>query len=80
MNNCERTERMELMEKLAQGLREVADKKGMTKQELSSLTGIDIVFINKYFDGKVLPTFKNICNICFALDCKIGDLINTKNK
>ena len=51
--------------------------KGVTQEELSTLTGISQTQISKYFTGKTSPSFYNVDKIAKALNCSVERLLYT---
>ena len=55
------------------------DEKGITRYQLSKLTGIGYPIIDKYYKNKVVRYDSYLLDkICAALDCDISDLIEYK--
>ena len=51
---------------------------GMNQDELSELTGISRVSINKYINGKAIPNTYNLDKIAWALRCSTSELTNIR--
>lgn len=48
--------------------------RGVSEMELSDRTGISVVTLSQYRNGKTLPTLKNLRKLADALDCTPNDL------
>lgn len=55
-------------------LRKIMNRKFMSQTELSEKTGISRIVLNKYINGKNMPSFYNLDKIAKALKCSIDDL------
>ena len=51
---------------------------GMTRSRLSDLTGISIVTLSKYMNGKAIPSGYNLERIARALKCSIAELTGVR--
>lgn len=71
---------LEFMNEIAEGLQEVSKRRGISQRELSRRTGIDGSIINRYFNGKIMPSLKNLHNICYALKCDMYDIVMILDK
>ncbi len=57
-------------------LKEIMDKKGVTRYRLSQMTGIQYPIIDKYYKDKVSRYDSYVLDrICAALQCDITDLL-----
>lgn len=58
-------------------LKEVLERRGMTRNKLSELTGIRYYTINRYFkDEQVEKVDLDILSrICYVLDCQVDDIL-----
>lgn len=65
---------------LADYLRKLKDKKNITNQELSDLSGVPIGTINRIMAGQTdNPNFQTICDIVIALDGSLDNLVGIKS-
>ena len=65
---------------LADYLRKLKDKKIITNQELSDLSGVPIGTINRIMAGQTdNPNFQTICDIVIALDGSLDNLVGIKS-
>ena len=65
---------------LADYLKMLKDKKNVTNQELSDLSGVPIGTINRIMAGQTdNPNFQTICDIVIALDGSLDDLVGIKS-
>lgn len=71
---------VELIREFGENLKYELDDAWMTQKELSEETGISEATISKYINGSVMPTFKNVLNIAYALNCSIYDLVTEGEK
>ena len=60
----------------AKKLKEIRDKKGMSKGQLSSLAGCDMSYIGKIERGEKYPTLKTIAKLAVALEIHAKDLFD----
>lgn len=58
----------------AKKLKEIREKKGLSKGQLSSLVGCDMSYIGKIERGEKYPTLKTIAKFAVALDVPAKDL------
>ena len=58
----------------AKKLKEIREKKGLSKGQLSSLAGCDMSYIGKIERGEKYPTLKTIAKIAVALEVPAKDL------
>jgi len=57
-------------------LKEVLDKRNMTRYELAKRTGTQFPVIDRYYKNKISRYDKDlILRICLALDCEVSDII-----
>lgn len=63
----------ECKHELGMRLRHIMLCRGMSEQELSEKTGIHVVVLSRYINGKTTPSFYNIDKIAKALKCSIDD-------
>ena len=58
-------------------LAEVLESRGITRNKLSSLTGIKYEIIDRYYQGKniSMADLNFSAKVCYCLDCKIEDLL-----
>lgn len=60
-------------------LKEVMDNKNISKNRLSVLTGIKFDTIQKYYNGNVYRIDVDVlAKFCYALDCKVQDIVEYK--
>lgn len=67
---------IEFMRRFGNNLRDVLEDCWMTQKELSEETGISESTISRYVRGEMMPTFKNIVNIKYALNCEWDELVD----
>lgn len=60
----------------AKKLKEIREKKGLSKGQLSSLVGCDMSYIGKIERGEKYPTLKTIAKFAVALDVPAKDLFD----
>lgn len=68
---------MELLNAFASNLKYVMEYEGITQSELARKSGLSKSTICMYTKAKRMPSMAAIYNICFALNCRIDDLIPT---
>lgn len=57
-------------------LAEIMDSRGMTRNQLSRLTGTRYEVIHKWYGGKVEKLDLDVlARICYVLDCEVSDLL-----
>ena len=57
-------------------LAEIMDSRGMTRNQLSRLTGTRYEVIHKWYGGKVEKLDMDVlARICYVLDCEVSDLL-----
>ena len=57
-------------------LAEIMDSRGMTRNQLSRLTGTRYEVIHKWYGGKVKKLDLDVlARICYVLDCEVSDLL-----
>lgn len=62
--------------KIVINIREIMDKKGITRYHLSRITNTRFEVVNKWYNGKVERIDADIlARFCYALDCNVGDII-----
>lgn len=72
--------KIEFANEISENLRELAKTRGIAQRELSRRTGINSSLINKYFNGKALPSFKNVITICHVLGCELSEIVTIRDK
>ena len=60
----------------AKKLKEIREKKGLSKGQLSSLAGCDMSYIGKIERGEKYPTLKTIAKIAVALEVPAKNLFD----
>lgn len=61
-------------------LAEVLDSRGITRNRLSTLTGIKYEVVDRYYQGRIERVDLDlIAKICYVLDCNIADLLEYKS-
>lgn len=68
---------IELLNVFASNLKYIMEYEEITQSELARKSGLSQSAINKYLNANRMPNLKAIVNICYALDCRIDDLIPT---
>ena len=61
-------------------LRELIVYSGMTQKELADASGLSEITINKYINGRTMPSVKGLLNLVYALNCDFTDLIDFGDK
>lgn len=57
-------------------LKEVLDKKGISKTQLAKRTGLQHTIINRYVSGNAIRYDSDVlAKLCYVLDCKLSDII-----
>lgn len=58
-------------------VRDVMDKRGMTRNKLSNLTGLVYNSINRYYQGAPITSVDMdiLARLCFVLECEIQDIL-----
>lgn len=57
-------------------LAEIMDNRGMTRNQLSRLTGTRYEVIHKWYSGKVEKLDLDVlARICYVLECEVSDLL-----
>ena len=57
-------------------LSEIINKRGITRNQLSTLTGVKYAVIDRYYKNKVERVDLDLlAKVCFVLNCQIGDLL-----
>lgn len=60
-------------------LQEYLDKHNITRNALSMATGIRYDVIDRYYKGQIMRIdLDNLAKICYALECKLSDIIEYK--
>lgn len=67
---------IELMQKIGSNLKNMLKECIMTQKELAKYSGIDKSTISRYVNGELMPSVKNLINICDVLDCELDELID----
>lgn len=66
---------LEVMRDFGFNLKAKLQEYQMTQKELSDETGISKPTISGYVNSTHMPSFKNVLNIAYALECDISELI-----
>ena len=74
MNNKNYISEDEFRRKVGMIIKQMLTDKGMTQKELSLITGISIVSINRYIKGKATMSTYNANKIENAFGCRLSDL------
>ena len=58
-------------------LKDVMDKQGMTRNRLSTLTGLVYNSVNRYYQNAPISSvdLDVLAKICFVLNCEIADVL-----
>ncbi len=60
-------------------LKDLKNKKNLTNQELSDLSGVPIGTINRIMSGQTdNPSFQTVCDIVMAMDGSLDELVGIK--
>lgn len=71
---------LEFIDIFGDNLRDLLIEIGINQNQLSKETGISRTTINRYVNKQLMPSLKNVINICYCFDCNIDDLIPTYDK
>lgn len=61
----------------AERLREAREAESLTQAALAEAAGLNRVNLNQYERGKVIPSFKIVCQLAEALGREVGELQGT---
>lgn len=62
--------------KISLHVREVMERKGITRNKLAALTGTRFEVINRFYKGTVERIDADVlAKICFVLGCQAGDIV-----
>ena len=65
--------------KLEITLKEVLDKKGISRNKLCTMIATNYDLVNRYYNNKVIRIDLDIiARMCFALNCEIKDILRYK--
>ncbi len=60
-------------------LKELLDKKGISRNKLATMTATNYDLINRYYNNKVIRVDLDIiARICFVLKCNVSDILKFK--
>ena len=57
-------------------LRDALKEYGITQKTLAKEAHIHPSVINRYLHGEQLPSFRNLINIAYVLECELSDLVD----
>lgn len=57
-------------------LRDVLKECGISQKKLAEEARIHPSVINRYLHGDQLPSFRNLINIAYVLECELSDLVD----
>lgn len=66
---------VEFIDIFAGNLRSVMEETGYGVNELARESGINRATVSRYKNGLVMPTMKNVVNMCIVMCCNLDDLI-----
>lgn len=62
--------------KIRINLRNILEKKGVTRNQLAKLTSTRFEVVNKWYEGEVERIDSDVlARFCYALDCEVSDII-----
>ena len=57
-------------------LKEILDKKGISRNKLSLMIAVNYDLVNRYYNNRVIRVDINIiARMCYVLDCDINDIL-----
>ena len=60
-------------------LKNLLDKKGISRNKLSTMIATNYNLVNKYYNNKVIRIDLDIiARICYALNCEVSDILKYK--
>ena len=60
-------------------LKDLLDKKGISRNKLSTMIAANYNLVNRYYNNKVIRIDLDIiARMCYALDCNISDILKYK--
>ncbi len=60
-------------------LKEVLDKKGISRNKLSVMIAVNYDLVNRYYNNRVIRVdIDIIARMCYVLDCDINDILKYK--
>lgn len=68
---------LELIEIFGDNLRSLIEEVGISQNQLAKESGVDESIISRYVNKRVMPSLKNLINICYVLDCRLDELVPT---
>lgn len=57
-------------------LKSIMNEWGINQEQLAFEVGVDRTTINRYLNGRCMPTIKSIINLADVFECSTDDLIN----
>lgn len=66
----------DLIENISENLQIMMKKRDISQTELSKLANVERRAVNRYANGKALPSLKNLLNICHVLDVSIEEVVD----
>lgn len=61
--------------KTGKNMQQLAELKGITKDDISRSCGVTIGAVNRWFSGKGLPSIQHLINLSIALEVGIDSLL-----
>lgn len=63
--------------KVTMKLAKVLDSRGITRNRLAKLTGVQYSIVNRYYKGKQVERLDLdfLARVCYVLDCRVEDLL-----
>lgn len=68
---------VEFIDIFADNLRDIMREVGINQRQLAYESNLTEATISRYLSKQRMPTLKAVVNICYVLECNIGDLIPT---
>ena len=60
-------------------LKNILDKKGISRNKLSTMIAANYNLVNRYYNNKVIRIDLDIiARICYALNCEVSDILKYK--
>lgn len=71
---------LKTLEKLKSNYKNISIKNGITRNALSTATGIRYDVIDRYYKSQIMRIdLENLAKICYALECDLSDIIEYEN-
>lgn len=67
---------LEWMKKFGSRLERLMGEYGYSQEDLAWEVGVDRTTINRYVNGRCMPTVKTVLKLSYTLDCPVEDFID----